>query len=171
MMPINIGFVSTRFAGTDGVTLEASKWAEVLKRSGHQHFWFAGLLDRSPERSFLVPEAYFQHEKNRWIDTQIFGKKRRDPAVSDAIADLKARLKKQLNEFIRAFDIHLLVAENILTIPLHIPFGIALTEIIAETQIPTIAHHHDFYWERTRFAVNAVGDYLRMAFPPKLPGI
>ncbi|MBW2469973.1 MAG: glycosyltransferase family 4 protein [Deltaproteobacteria bacterium] len=171
MIPKNIGFVSTRFAGTDGVTLEASKWAEVLKRSGHQYFWFAGLLDRSPDRSLLVPEAYFQHEKNRWIDTQIFGKKRRDPAVSDAIFDLKTQLKKQLNEFIRAFDIHLLVAENILTIPMHIPLGIALTEIIAETQIPTIAHHHDFYWERTRFAVNAVGDYLRMAFPPKLPSI
>ena len=171
MMPKNIGFVSTRFAGTDGVTLEASKWSSVFKTCGHHHFWFAGLLDRSPERSFLVPEAFFHHEKNRWIDAQIFGKKRRDPAVSDAISDLKALLKKKLNEFIRAFDIHLLVAENILTIPMHIPLGIALTEIIAETQIPTIAHHHDFYWERTRFAVNAVGDYLRMAFPPKLPGI
>ncbi|MBW2427420.1 MAG: glycosyltransferase family 1 protein, partial [Deltaproteobacteria bacterium] len=104
MMPKNIGFVSTRFAGTDGVTLEASKWSSVFKTCGHRHFWFAGLLDRSPERSFLVPEAFFHHEKNRWIDAQIFGKKRRDPAVSDAISDLKAHLKKQLNEFIRAFD-------------------------------------------------------------------
>jgi glycosyltransferase involved in cell wall biosynthesis len=31
--------------------------------------------------------------------------------------------------------------------------------------------HHDFYWERDRFSVNAVNDYLRMAFPPKLPNI
>ena len=67
-MAKNIGFVSTRFSGTDGVTLEASKWAVVLKRMGHQDYWFAGLLDRKPERSFLVPEAYFQCEKNRWID-------------------------------------------------------------------------------------------------------
>ena len=171
MMSKNIGFVSTRFAGTDGVTLEASKWAAVFKSCGHRYYWFAGLLDRSPERSFPVPEAFFQHEKNRWINKQIFGKKRRDPTVSDAIFDLKTDLKKQLNEFIRTFGIHLLVAENILTIPMHIPLGIALTEIIAETQIPTIAHHHDFYWERTRFAVNAVGDYLRMAFPPRLPAI
>ena len=73
---IHIGFVSTRFAGTDGVTLEASKWAQVFKNMGHKHFWFAGLLDRSPERSFLVSEAFFQHEKNKWIDQQIFGKKR-----------------------------------------------------------------------------------------------
>ena len=166
-MAKNIGFVSTRFAGTDGVTLEASKWAQVLKQMGHKHFWFAGLLDRSSERSFLVPEAFFQHEKNRWIDQQIFGKKRRDPAVTDAIYDLKAYLKLKLKDFIQQFNIDVLVAQNILTIPMHIPLGIALTEIIAETQIPTIAHHHDFYWERTRFMVNAVGDYLRMAFPPE----
>jgi mannosylglucosylglycerate synthase len=167
----NIGFVSTRFCGTDGVTLEASKWAEVFKRDGHHYYWFAGLLDRKPERSFLVPEAHFQHEKNKWIDEQIFGKKRRNPAITDAIHEIKVYLKKQLNEFIRQFQIDVLVTENVLTIPMHIPLGIALTEIIAETQIPTIAHHHDFFWERNRFLVNSVGDYLRMAFPPNLPGI
>ena len=170
-MAKNIGFVSTRFAGTDGVTMEAGKWAQVLKSAGHNYFWFAGLLDRSPERCFLVPEAFFRHEKNLWIDRQIFGKNKRDPAVTDAIYELKTFLKKQLKEFIRTFNIDLLVAQNVLTIPMHIPLGIALTELIAETQIPTIAHHHDFYWERTRFLVNAVGDYLRMAFPPNLPNI
>jgi len=170
-MPKNIGFVSTRFSGTDGVTLEASKWAQVLKSVGHKYFWFAGLLDHRPENSFLVPEAFFQHEKNRWIDEQIFGKKRRDPAVTDAIYELKTYLKKQLKEFIKTYNIDLLIAQNVLTIPMHIPLGIALTELIAETQIPTIAHHHDFYWERSRFLVNAVGDYLRMAFPPNLPSI
>jgi len=167
----NIGFVSTRFSGTDGVTLEASKWAEVLKKMGHEHFWFAGLLDRKPEKSFHSPEAYFRHETNQWIGEQIFGKKRRDPGVTDSIYELKTRIKKQLNEFIRNFAIDLIITENVLTIPMHIPLGIALTELIAETQIPTIAHHHDFYWERTRFLVNAVGDYLRMAFPPNLPNI
>jgi glycosyltransferase involved in cell wall biosynthesis len=170
-MKKNIGFVSTRFSGTDGVTLEASKWAAVFQQCGHQFFWFAGMSDRKPEHSFLVPEAFFQHEKNQWINKQVIGKGRRDSTVTDAIYDLKTYLKKQLKEFIQTFNIDLLVAENILTIPMHIPLGIALTEIIAETQMPTIAHHHDFYWERTRFAVNAVGDYLRMAFPPNLTNI
>jgi glycosyltransferase involved in cell wall biosynthesis len=170
-MAKNIGFVSTRFAGTDGVTLETSKWAQVLKQMGHNYFWFAGRLDRTPDKSFLVPEAFFQYEKNRWIDQQVFGRKQRDPAVTETIYELKDYLKKKLQEFIQKFGIDLLVAQNILTIPMHIPLGIALTEIIAETQIPTIAHHHDFYWERTRFMVNAVGDYLRMAFPPNLPNI
>ncbi len=46
-----------------------------------------------------------------------------------------------------------------------------ITETVAETQLPTIAHHHDFYWERVRFSVNAVSDYIRMAFPPNLNNI
>jgi glycosyltransferase involved in cell wall biosynthesis len=80
-------------------------------------------------------------------------------------------LKKKLREFIHSFSIDLLIAQNSLTIPMHLPLGIAITEVIAETQIPTIAHHHDFYWERTRYFVNAVSDYLRMAFPPSLQNI
>ncbi len=60
-MPKNIGFVSTRFAGTDGVTLEASKWSRVLEAKGHDCFWFAGELDRESTRSFLVPEAHFRY--------------------------------------------------------------------------------------------------------------
>jgi len=166
-----IGFVSTRFAGTDGVTLEASKWAEVLREAGHEHFWFAGELDRSPKRCFLVPEAHFKYERNRHIDELIFGRKTRPPEMTDMIHDIKTLLKRRLREFIKTFAIDILLVENALTIPMHIPLGVAITEVIAESGIPTIAHHHDFFWERTRFLVNAVGDYLRMAFPPNLHNI
>ena len=37
--------------------------------------------------------------------------------------------------------------------------------------MPAVAHHHDFYWERVRFSLNAVPDYLDMAFPPRLPRV
>ena len=167
----NIGFVSTRFAGTDGVTLEAGKWAEVLTAAGHRCFWFAGELDRDPAVSQMVPEAHFQHPENRWISERVFGCKQRDAPVTDRIHHLAAGLKVRLREFIERFAIDLIVPQNVLTIPMHIPFGVALTELIAETQVPTIAHHHDFFWERTRFSVNAVGDFIRMAFPPNLPSI
>jgi glycosyltransferase involved in cell wall biosynthesis len=167
----NIGFVSTRFCGTDGVTLEARKWAQVLSAAGHRCFWFAGELDRDPQASLLVPEAHFQHPDNRWISERVFGRKGRDPEVSDRIHELAALLKGRLRGFMADFAIDLLVPQNVLTIPMHIPLGAALTELLAETQVPTIAHHHDFYWERTRFSVNAVGDYIRMAFPPNLPNI
>ena len=167
----NIGFISTRFAGTDGVSLEASKWAQVLEENGSRCFWFAGELDRDPEKSFLVLEAHFLHVQNRWINEQVMGKKGRKPSVTEAIHVLRSLLKVQLHCFIDQFKIDLLIVENALTIPIHIPLGLALSEVIAETEIPTIAHHHDFYWERDRFSTNAVNDYLRMAFPPNLPNI
>ncbi len=167
----NIGFVSTRFAGTDGVSLESSKWADVFEKNDHSCFWFAGELDRDPEKSFLVPEAHFQHKQNRYINELAFCQKGRKPQVTRSIHSVRSRLKARLHEFINHFGIDLLIAENALSIPMHVPLGLALTEAIAETEIPTIAHHHDFYWERIRFSTNAIGDYLRMSFPPNLPNI
>jgi glycosyltransferase involved in cell wall biosynthesis len=67
--------------------------------------------------------------------------------------------------------LEILVTENALTIPLNLPLGLAITEFVAETGFPTIAHHHDFHWERQRFQVNCVTDYLAAAFPPTLPSI
>ncbi len=151
--------------------MEASKWAQVLKAAGHRCFWLAGELDREGQGSMLVPEAHFKHDKNLWINQRIFGHRGRKANVTETIHALKTLLKVAIEEFVEQYSIDLLIVENALTIPLHIPLGLALTELIVERQTPTIAHHHDFYWERTRFAINAVDDYLRMAFPPKLSNI
>jgi len=167
----NIGFISTRFAGIDGVSLEASKWATVLEKSGHSCYWLAGELDRTPTNCFLVSEAHFQDDENKWVNENIIGRKVRDLSVTDEIHALRKVLKRKIYEYLRKFDIDLLIVENALSIPMHIPLGLALTEVISEIRIPTIAHHHDFWWERTRFLINSCWDYIRMAFPPNLPNI
>lgn len=165
------GFVSTRFAGTDGVSLESAKWAEVLWDDQHVSHWYGGLLDRQPEISMCVPEAHFGHPEVVWINERIWGQTRRSPIVSRRIRELADYLKGTLYKFVQKFGIDVLVPENALTIPMHLPLGIAITEFIAETGIPTIAHHHDFYWERTRFSISSVQDYLDLAFPCRLPSI
>jgi len=166
-----IGFISTRFAGVDGVSLEASKWANVLEKSGHSCYWFAGELDQAPTNCFLVPEAHFQNEENEWVNEHIIGRKVRDISVTDEIHALRKVLKRKIYEYVRKFNIDLLIVENALSIPMNIPLGVALTEVISEMRIPTIAHHHDFWWERTRYLINSCWDYIRMAFPPNLPNI
>ena len=65
----------------------------------------------------------------------------------------------------------MIIAENALSIPMNLPLGLALTDVIAETNLPTIAHHHDFAWERVRYKRNSVEDLLRGSFPPALPSI
>ncbi|MBW1982188.1 MAG: glycosyltransferase family 4 protein [Deltaproteobacteria bacterium] len=165
------GIISTRLAGTDGVSLEAEKWATVFEKHGFTCFYFAGELERPPERSYLAEEAHFTHPEIVDIQRQCFGTTTRHHSVTRQIHRLAYKLKEHLYNFIEKFDIGLLLVENALTIPMNIPLGLALTELIAETNITTVAHHHDFYWERDRFLINSVSDYLNMAFPANLPSI
>ncbi len=167
----NMGFVSSRFAGTDGVTMESAKWAEVLRDFGHKSFWFAGKLDIPEDQSLLVPEAFFEHPENVWINTQIWQTLHRSQEVTRRIHEMVQTIKAGLYRFVEKYEIDFLIVQNAVAIPMHVPLGVAITEFLAETGMPAIAHNHDFYWERSRFLVNAVQDYLDMAFPPSLPNI
>jgi len=166
-----IGFVSTRFVGTDGVSLETAKWAAVLEALGHSCYYFSGQSDLPPERSLVVPAAFWEDPRVAIVQRAAFSQTRRPPEISHMIRELQQELKAQLYAFVRHFAVDLLIVENALAIPMHLPLGIALTEFIAETAIPTIGHHHDFFWERKRFLSGCVWDYLNMCFPPHLPSI
>lgn len=191
------GIVATRLSGTDGVSLETAKWTTVLDRLGVRSFFFAGLLDRPAEVSRVVPEAHFLHPDIDAINRVVFNGRaaagamegeaatdelsigRRDffspyirPAhLSRRIFELRAHLRDELYSFVRDFDLDILIVENALAIPLNIPLGLAISDFVAETGIPVIAHHHDLAWERQRFAVNSVPDYIAGAFPPPLPSV
>lgn len=167
----NIGFISTRIAGTDGVSLEIRKWADVLEGNKYNCFYFAGISDRPLEKSFLAEEAYFEHPLIQEISSDLFGKRTRTRETSENIQKIKDKLKGALYDFVEKYDVDLIIPENALAIPMNIPLGVAITEFIAETGIPTICHHHDFSWERPRFLINSCKDYLNMAFPPYLPSV
>ena len=168
---IHIGFVSTRLKGTDGVSLEVRKWAEVLAGLQHECFFFAGECDWPDDRSYVVPEAHFAHPDILHLSADLFDDYIRTPETSQRIDVLKTYLKLHLHRFIEQYNLQLLIVENALAIPVHVPLGLALTEVIAETSIDTIAHHHDFAWERSRFSVSAAEDYLHAAFPATLKAI
>ncbi len=167
----HIGFVSTRLAGTDGVSLEAAKWASILETIGYKCYYFAGELDRPPEVSYEVPEAHFKHREVEDLTIDLFDNYTRSSQTSGRIQALRYRLKEHLYQFVRRFKLDLIIAENALSLPMHIPLGLAITELVAETKMPAIAHHHDFTWERKRFSVNAASDYLQAAFPPTVPSM
>ena len=166
-----IGFISFRLAGTDGVSLETAKWAAVLEQVGCECYFMAGELDTPQERSFLEEKLHFQHPEIKEIYNECFGSTTRSAVLTSKIHEMRHYLKARIYEFIKTCEIDLLVSQNALTIPLNIPLGMALTEVIAETGMPVVAHHHDFFWERKRFLRNCVWDYINMCFPPHLPSI
>lgn len=166
-----MAFVSTRIAGTDGVSLEIEKWAHVLERMGVDCFYIAGELDRPAERCVLIEEAHFEHPDVLETTRRAFDSELRTTSLTDDITRLTRTIRDQLRSAIEKLEVDAIIVENALAIPMNLPLGIALVQVIQETQIGCLAHHHDFYWERDRFVVSSVGDLLRYAFPPALPHI
>lgn len=162
---MNIGFVSTRIAGVDGVSLEIEKIAAVLARMGHHSFYLAGELGPEAQPGTLVPECHFHHPDIVAIQQEAFGGIAESRDLYQRIAALANHIKARLYEFINAYQIDWLNTQNAQCMPMNIPLGVALRDFIDETHIPTIAHHHDFYWERDRFWVNRIPDILMTAFP------
>ncbi len=165
---LTVGVVSTRFAGTDGVTLEAAKLGEVLAGAGHRVVWFAGELGERFAPGRLHPSAHFESEENRALEAACFGVVTRSSATSALIRERAEELKGALRGFLGDFGVDLVVAQNVLCLPMQLPLGLALTEVLVEQGLPVLAHHHDFWWERERFFPNAVADVLGAAFPPVL---
>ncbi len=170
-MSYRIGMISFRIAGTDGVSLETKKWAELLERQGHKCFYMAGEVDTPDDVSFTVPETHFNHPEVAAITKEAFRTSVRPRELSGRIHHLRQRLKQSLYDFVEQFNLDVIVPENTLAIPINVPFALAHAEFIAETEIKTIGHHHDFFWERKRFLRNCVWDYLNMAYPPHLNSI
>ncbi|HYG35869.1 MAG TPA: glycosyltransferase family 1 protein, partial [Clostridia bacterium] len=107
--PRRIGFISTRFHGTDGVSLEAGKWAQILTEQGHSCFWMAGLLDTPPETSYLAPLAFFNHPEVVAVQAGLFGRVTRSRATTNHIQALKEALKDSIYQFINKYQIEVLI--------------------------------------------------------------
>ncbi len=171
---MHIGIISTRLNGTDGVSLEVEKWVKVLRRMGHEMFFCAGELGGYASGGALIPQLHFDHQSIIAFSQRAFGEKAQEQDGERLVDEIYAsadKIRAPLRNFIRSNRLDMLVVENALTIPMNLPLGITLTGLIAELGMNTIAHHHDFFWERQRYQSNSILDLLDTAFPAKLPSI
>ncbi len=168
---MKIGFLSTRLAGTDGVSLETCKWAEVAGLLGYEVYYCAGELDEDVPNPTLIPALHFRDPEAVAIGEMVFGRLEPPDGLVQLLQDAAEYLKTRLRDWLAESGIDVLVVENALAIPMHVPLGLALAQLIEETGIPTIGHHHDFFWERQRFRLNCLPDLLLQTFPPNLPSI
>lgn len=171
MAHLRFGMVGTRFAGLDGVSLEAAKVAAVLKSIGHSVSWFAGRLDPDFDPGFEDREAYFDTPENRSLNDAVFGTEDASPATRGQLEERALALQARIAAYVAQHEVDVLMPQNALAIPMQLPLGMAIARFTDETETPVIAHHHDFSWERERFWPNTVGDILDLAFPPVGPTI
>lgn len=171
MERLRIGLIGTRFAGLDGVSLESIKVARVLESLGHEVSWFAGVLDDEFSPGVQSSDAFFDTEANLELNSRIFGTDNCASAVIDTIEKRSVLLQQQVAGFVAEQRVDVVMPQNASTIPMHLPLGVAIARYIRDNDMPAIAHHHDFAWERSRFWPNAVGAFITEAFPPIAPSL
>ena len=181
-----IAIISTRLCGIDGVSIEAGKWAEAYVKLGFTPVYIAGNFIKTPESQyFKIKEMDYYHPEVLRVRSIAFNKNTDKSINKDAnedtnnklydycnlkksIDNLKRKIKREILKIIGDNNIKYLSIENALSIPLNIPLGIALSEIIMEKKIKTITRHHDFYWEREEFLGSNIEDILGKYFPPDI---
>lgn len=167
---MNVGFVSTRFAGTDGVSLESAKIAQVLGQLRHDCFFCAGEL--GPGFPGLeAAELHFEDPVAQALGRRAFGSGESDRHLLADIGQRAEALKPFLRDFFLEYAIDYVIVQNAFAIPMQLPLAQALAEVMAERDLPGLAHNHDLYWERERFLQNNIGEFLDTYFPPALPNL
>jgi glycosyltransferase involved in cell wall biosynthesis len=169
---MRIGMAATRLGDVDGVSFEVAKWQHVLERLGHEVVFCAGALDPGGAATgMVIPEMHFAHHPAARVTEAAFDPESEPALVRAEIERLASPLHRRLRQWVEAAALDRLIVQNAWAIPMHLPLGLALTRVARETQIPTVGHHHDYWWERERFATSVVPELLDEAFPPDLPNV
>jgi mannosylglucosylglycerate synthase len=169
--PMRIGLVGTRLVGVDGVSFETLKWEQILRRLGHETRMCAAELPRDRDDGRLIPAMHFTDPRAWAVSTAAFDPTSDADGVRREVRRLADELLPQLADWVESDGIELLIVENAWAIPMQLPLGVALARLVGELRLPAIGHHHDYFWERERFANCVVPDVLEAAFPPALPTV
>jgi glycosyltransferase involved in cell wall biosynthesis len=128
-------FISFRLGLSDGVSIVAELWQRCFQDLGWTTLTVAGEgpVDRLVPRLALAAGSP-------------------PPAGGDGDSERSGAVAEALVEEVAAAlaDADLVVAENILSIPLHLEASRAVTRALQGR--PAILHHHDPPWQRPRFA-------------------
>jgi len=180
-----IAIVSGKLGGVDGVSLEVDKWIDVLADLGHEVYSIAGVYPQAlpsipPERQFALPDLRFDSEFQRKVELQVFPHMSRRPPhptgqeLLHLVEEIETRgreLGETLQEIVRDNRIDLVIGQNTNAMPMTILGGVAMYYLATTQRVATIFHHHDFWWERSRFSNSRIEAFLNRIMPPVDLGI
>ena len=180
-----IGIVCGKLGDVDGVSLETAKWIDILHTQGHEIFTIAGRyateLDNVPvENQIPCDEIQFGSPEQIYYEKLVFPHlHKRSPHISEdrrkeIIDQLEIEgneVSNNLLEIVQAYDIDAIVGQNTNAMPMTLLGGIGVHKLATEHRVATIFHHHDFWWERSRFSHNHIESLLSRIMPPSSPGL
>lgn len=171
MKPKNIGLFHYIAGFTDGVSLEMNKWKFVLESMGHTVHFCAGKFGTA--EGTVIDEMYHHSPDAHLLNTNTFGALRDYPDEITYRAELfriAGIIEGKIRDFIEKKQIDFLLPQNVWSVAMNPAVAIALTNIMREFRIPTLAQSHDFYFERTGGIALTCGTAIELAdhyLPPR----
>jgi glycosyltransferase involved in cell wall biosynthesis len=180
-----IGIVSGKMGDVDGVSLETSKWIQALTELGHSVFTIAGwyrspIKDIPEDHQFTLDRIRFDSDDQKHFERVAFPHLNKHPAqvndvskrdIIESITLTGNRVADQIYDHIKDCDIDLIIGQNTNAMPMTLLGGMGMYRLSTEKRMATIFHHHDFWWERSRFSNNHLESLLTRIMPPTDLGI
>ena len=168
-----IGIFHYQVGGTDGVSLEIEKWKHVLEEMGHTVHLCAGHLGAA--EGTLIEEMYHHRPDAERLNANTFWKLDDydgEATYSAELFSLADAVEHKIRAFVEKKGIDFLIPQNVWSVAASPSVGIALARVMVDLGLPTLAHNHDFYWERTSGVALTCATAIELAdkyLPPRDP--
>ncbi len=161
-----------RVGGTDGVSLEIEKRKQILEKHGYKVSLIAG--PRSNGANHIIKELEWDNGVIPIIKENGFIHFRRNDLTASELKNkmnkISFRILDRLNFIQMSEKFDAVLIHNIFSFGGHIAAAKAFAKWIKKFKIPTLATHHDFYWERKEFSIprnEYLRNYMAKFMPPK----
>jgi len=168
-----IGIFHYEVGGTDGVSLEIDKWKRVLEGMGHDVHLCAG--DLGAVEGTLIEELYRHRPDAECLNRNTFLSLSDFAGEADYRAEMErlaGAIERRVRDFVEQKGVDFLIPQNIWSVAMSPSAAIALARVMRDMRLPTLAHHHDFYWEWTGGVALTCGTAIEIAdkyLPPRDP--
>ncbi|MCK4650830.1 glycosyltransferase family 4 protein [Candidatus Babeliales bacterium] len=167
-----IAIVHYRVGKTDGVSLEIEKRKQILESMGHVVKLICGPIQNGA--NFIIDEFEFENPEIKRIKENSFKNFSKNDLKPNQllkkINSISQTIETKFLDYYKKEKFDIILIHNIFSLGLHLPAALAFYNISKKLEIPIIATHHDFYWERKTFKTptnNFIKNFLEKYIPPK----
>lgn len=164
-----------RVGWTDGVSLEIEKRQSILDEMGFTSKLLAG--PGSSGADYTIPDLDFDTPEARKISRNAFGGledyKTEEELEKDLLA-LSDKIEEELSSVFEELEPDFVLLHNIFSHGRHIAAARAFYNCLKKYKVPSLATHHDFYWERDDFREVSgpmIKNFMKQYVPPIIPGM
>jgi glycosyltransferase involved in cell wall biosynthesis len=123
----------------------------------------------------LIEELYHHRPDAKRLNYNTFCELRDyadEAAYRAELESLAGVIERKVRAFVEDKGIDFLILQNVWSVAASPSVAIALARVMRDLQLPTLAHNHDFYWERQPHVALTCGAAIELAdkyLPPRDP--